>query len=157
MSCRIGRHLGYAMRQQAIGACYAKALRLNSSSIADISAGKVTRHSLLISGALASPFEYISVVAHVRGKCKSRDALAGSPSVHAVCAQVTNLVSNDVRRFDDAMPYWCFLWGSPLELACVIVLLSLELGAPSAFAGVATMLLVIPLQACFCSGWYKKS
>ena len=69
-----------------------------------------------------------------------------------LCAQVTNLVSNDVRRFDDGMPFWCFLWGAPLELACVLILLSVELGAPSAFAGVATMLLVIPLQACSCFG-----
>ena len=41
-NCRIGMRVGYNMRQQAIAACYAKALRLNSSSIADISAGKVT-------------------------------------------------------------------------------------------------------------------
>ena len=59
-----------------------------------------------------------------------------------------NLVSNDVRRFDDAMPFWVFLWVGPLELTCVLVLLSIQLGAPAAFAGVATMLLVIPLQVC---------
>jgi ATP-binding cassette subfamily C (CFTR/MRP) protein 4 len=57
-----------------------------------------------------------------------------------------NLVSNDVRRFDDALPFWNFLWGGPLELAIVLILLSLQLGAPAAFAGVATMLLVIPAQ-----------
>ena len=33
--------MGFTMRQQAVAACYAKVLRLNSSSIADISAGKV--------------------------------------------------------------------------------------------------------------------
>lgn len=60
--------------------------------------------------------------------------------------QIVNLVSNDVRRFDDAMPFWCFLWGGPLELAIVLLLLSLELGAAAAFAGVASMLLVIPVQ-----------
>lgn len=59
-----------------------------------------------------------------------------------------NLVSNDVRRFDDAMPFWAFLWVGPLELTCVLILLSIQLGAPAAFAGVATMLLVIPLQVC---------
>ena len=62
------------------------------------------------------------------------------------CLQIVNLVSNDVRRFDDAMPFWAFLWVGPLELTCVLVLLSIQLGAPAAFAGVATMLLVIPLQ-----------
>ena len=40
---RHGMRMGFAMRQQAIAAVFAKALRLNSSSIADISAGKVTR------------------------------------------------------------------------------------------------------------------
>ena len=62
--------------------------------------------------------------------------------------QIVNLVSNDVRRFDDAMPFWVFLWVGPLELICVLILLSIQLGAPAAFAGVATMLLVIPLQVC---------
>ncbi|EIE19289.1 hypothetical protein COCSUDRAFT_19564 [Coccomyxa subellipsoidea C-169] len=87
------------MRQQCIAAVYAKALRLNSSSIADVSPGKIV-----------------------------------------------NLVSNDVRRFDDALPFWCFLWGGPFELATVLILLSVQLGAAAAFAGVATMLLVIPVQ-----------
>lgn len=29
---------------------------------------------------------------------------------HVSSGHVVNLVSNDVRRFDDAMPYWMFLW-----------------------------------------------
>jgi hypothetical protein len=37
--------MGFTMRQQAVAACYAKVLRLNSSSIADISAGKVLAHA----------------------------------------------------------------------------------------------------------------
>ena len=42
---RHGMRMGFAMRQQAISAIFAKALRLNSSSIADVSAGKVNnRH-----------------------------------------------------------------------------------------------------------------
>lgn len=40
--CRIGMRMGFAMRQQSIAAVYAKALRLNSSSIADVSPGKVS-------------------------------------------------------------------------------------------------------------------
>jgi hypothetical protein len=60
--------------------------------------------------------------------------------------QIVNLVSNDVRRFDDAMPFWPFLYAGPLELGIILVLLSYQLGAPAAFAGVATMLLVIPTQ-----------
>ena len=74
--------------------------------------------------------------------------LDGSHEALPCCLQIVNLVSNDVRRFDDAMPFWAFLWVGPLELTCVLVLLSIQLGAPAAFAGVATMLLVIPLQVC---------
>lgn len=66
------------------------------------------------------------------------------------CVQIVNLVSNDVRRFDDAMPFWPFLYAGPLELAIILVLLSFQLGAPAAFAGVATMLLVIPTQVTPC-------
>jgi len=60
--------------------------------------------------------------------------------------QVVNLVSNDVRRFDEAMPFWVFLWAGPLELAIVVLMISLELGAAAAFAGIAALLALIPLQ-----------
>ena len=65
---------------------------------------------------------------------------------HMMYLQIVNLVSNDVQRFDHAMSFWVFLWGGPLELICVLILLSIQLGPPAAFAGVATMLLVIPAQ-----------
>ncbi|GIL44672.1 hypothetical protein Vafri_2198, partial [Volvox africanus] len=60
---------------------------------------------------------------------------------------VVNLVSNDVRRFDDVMPFWIFLWAAPLELAMVLLMVSLELDFLSALAGVATSLAMIPLQS----------
>ncbi|KAG2488022.1 hypothetical protein HYH03_013329 [Edaphochlamys debaryana] len=60
---------------------------------------------------------------------------------------VVNLVSNDVRRFDDVAPFWVFLWAAPLELCMVLLMVSLELDFLSALAGVATSLAVIPLQS----------
>ncbi|GFR41484.1 hypothetical protein Agub_g2175, partial [Astrephomene gubernaculifera] len=60
---------------------------------------------------------------------------------------VVNLVSNDVRRFDDVMPFWIFLWAAPLELCMVLLMVSLELDFPSALAGVASSLAMIPLQS----------
>lgn len=45
---RIGMRIGFAMRQQCIAAVYAKALRLNSSSIADVSPGKVMHANCLL-------------------------------------------------------------------------------------------------------------
>jgi ABC transporter transmembrane region len=60
--------------------------------------------------------------------------------------QVVNLVSNDVRRFDDGMPFWVFLWAGPLELVAVLVMVSIELGFLAAFAGMATLVLLMPVQ-----------
>ena len=60
--------------------------------------------------------------------------------------QVVNLVSNDVRRFDDSAVFWVFLWAGPLELLIVLALLIELLGPAAAFAGIASLLLVIPLQ-----------
>ncbi|KAG2425890.1 hypothetical protein HYH02_014893 [Chlamydomonas schloesseri] len=71
-----------------------------------------------------------------------------SASVSAVSSgHVVNLVSNDVRRFDDVLPFWIFLWAAPLELALVLLMVSLELDFVSALAGVATSLAMIPIQS----------
>lgn len=67
--------------------------------------------------------------------------------------QIVNLVSNDVRRFDDACSFWNFLVCAPIELAVVLVLVGLRLGFPASVAGVATLLLLIPTQVrIFCMG-----
>ena len=55
-------------------------------------------------------------------------------------------MSNDVRRFDDSAVFWVFLWAGPLELVIVLALLIELLGPAAAFAGVASLLLVIPVQ-----------
>jgi ATP-binding cassette subfamily C (CFTR/MRP) protein 4 len=69
--------------------------------------------------------------------------------------QVVNLVSNDVRRFDESMPFWIFLWAGPLELAFVVLMISLEVGPAAAFAGIAALLALVPLQVddCTCTAF----
>jgi ATP-binding cassette subfamily C (CFTR/MRP) protein 4 len=57
-----------------------------------------------------------------------------------------NLASNDVRRLDDALPFWIYVWSAPLETLLVLVMVALELGWAPAAAGVAAMLAVMPLQ-----------
>ena len=47
------------------------------------------------------------VVAAVHGKVLR---LNSASIAHVSSGHVVNLVSNDVRRFDDAMPLWVFLW-----------------------------------------------
>ena len=59
---------------------------------------------------------------------------------------MVNLVSNDVRRFDECMPFWIFLWAGPLELTMVVLMISLEVGPAAAFAGIAALLALVPLQ-----------
>ncbi|GJP67873.1 hypothetical protein CLOP_g24635 [Closterium sp. NIES-67] len=59
------------------------------------------------------------------------------------------LMSNDVRRFDELPMFAQFLWAAPLELAVVTTLIVLEVGPQPAFAGIAALLALIPLQALF--------
>ena len=60
--------------------------------------------------------------------------------------QVVNLVSNDVRRFDDVGPYYMYLWAGPVEVVCVLVMVGAQLTFPASIAGIATLLLLIPFQ-----------
>lgn len=64
----------------------------------------------------------------------------------ASTGHVINLASNDVRRFDDGVPFWLFIWAGPLETAMVLLMVSLELGFVPAICGVAAILSVIPIQ-----------
>lgn len=48
---------------------------------------------------------------------------------------MVNLISNDVRRFDDASPFWPFLIFGPIELALVLMMVALELGIVPAIVG----------------------
>ena len=64
--------------------------------------------------------------------------------------QVVNLVSNDVRRFDDMGPYSMHIWAGPLEVICVLVMVGSQLTFPAAIAGIATLLLLIPFQVAYC-------
>ena len=73
--------------------------------------------------------------------------LNGATLSHLSTGQIVNVVSNDVRRFDDLGPFWVFVWAGPLETAVVLTLISLEIGIVPAIAGVSTLLMVIPVQA----------
>jgi len=56
------------------------------------------------------------------------------------------MVSNDVRRFDEAGIFWVFIIYAPLELSLVYILLGLKLGWLSALAGISITVLLIPTQ-----------
>eukprot|EP00892_Ulva_mutabilis_P006809 jgi/Ulvmu1/44/UM001_0047.1 len=73
--------------------------------------------------------------------------LNGATLSHLSTGQIVNLVSNDVRRFDDLGPFWVFAWAGPMETAVVLALIAMEVGIVPAITGVSTLLMVIPLQA----------
>ena len=62
--------------------------------------------------------------------------------------QMVNLLSNDVKRFDQAVMFLHYLWAGPLQLTIITVLLYQKIG-PSALVGAALLILAVPLQSNF--------
>ena len=59
--------------------------------------------------------------------------------------ETTNLMSIDTQKFMDLMLYLNMIWASPLQIALAVYFLWDILG-PSALAGLAVMVLMIPLN-----------
>ena len=60
--------------------------------------------------------------------------------------QQVNLISVDAQRFMDFVGFFDTLWAAPLQIGLALYLLYGILGY-AAFAGVATILLTLPLNA----------
>lgn len=73
--------------------------------------------------------------------------LNGSALAKITSGKIINLVSNDVRRFDEAGTFWVFLIVGPLELIAVFILIGTRLGYLASFAGVSSLLMLIPMQS----------
>lgn len=73
--------------------------------------------------------------------------LNGRALADVTSGKIINLASNDVRRFDEAGTFAVFLLVGPLELIAVLVLVGIRLGFLAAVAGVASQLMLIPLQS----------
>ncbi|NXL82491.1 MRP4 protein, partial [Leptocoma aspasia] len=61
--------------------------------------------------------------------------------------QIVNLLSNDVNKFDQVTIFLHFLWVGPLQAVAVTVLLWREIG-PSCLAGMAVLIILLPVQTC---------
>ncbi|XP_040847172.1 ATP-binding cassette sub-family C member 4 isoform X2 [Ochotona curzoniae] len=61
--------------------------------------------------------------------------------------QIVNLLSNDVNKFDQVTIFLHFLWAGPLQAVAVTALLWMEIGV-SCLAGMAVLLILLPLQSC---------
>ncbi len=59
--------------------------------------------------------------------------------------EIVNLMAVDAQRFMDLMPSIHLIWSAPLQIVLSLVFLYISMG-PSIFAGVAVMLLLIPLN-----------
>ncbi|XP_053306512.1 ATP-binding cassette sub-family C member 2 [Spea bombifrons] len=77
-----------------------------------------------------------------------KKALTVSNSVRkeSTVGETVNLMSADAQRFMDLTNFIHLLWSSPLQIAISVVFLWEELG-PSVLAGLAVMILLIPINA----------
>uniref|UniRef100_A0A8C0AIS9 Multidrug resistance-associated protein 4-like n=1 Tax=Bos mutus grunniens TaxID=30521 RepID=A0A8C0AIS9_BOSMU len=62
--------------------------------------------------------------------------------------QIVNLLSNDVKRFDQVTTFLHYLWVGPLQAIAVTALLYMEIGI-SCLAGMAILIILLVLQSCF--------
>lgn len=60
--------------------------------------------------------------------------------------EIVNLMSVDAQRFNDMMTYINMLWSGPVQITISIYFLWMTLG-PSILAGVAVMIIMIPINA----------
>ncbi|KAJ3154317.1 Multidrug resistance-associated protein 4 [Geranomyces variabilis] len=67
---------------------------------------------------------------------------------------ITNLISNDVQRFEDAAPFAQYAWLAPIEMLATLALAFLQISW-GAFPAVGALLLVIPMQGAF-AGQFAK-
>ncbi|NWR88374.1 MRP4 protein, partial [Furnarius figulus] len=61
--------------------------------------------------------------------------------------QIVNLLSNDVNKFDQVTIFLHFLWAGPIQAVAVTALLWMEIG-PSCLAGMAVLIILLPVQTC---------
>ncbi|NWQ79416.1 MRP4 protein, partial [Columbina picui] len=61
--------------------------------------------------------------------------------------QIVNLLSNDVNKFDQVTIFLHFLWAGPIQAVAVTILLWMEIG-PSCLAGMAVLIILLPVQTC---------
>src|SRR4051794_5372721 len=64
--------------------------------------------------------------------------------LESTTGEIVNLMSVDAQRIVDIFPYLNSLWSSPLQMALALYFLYQTLGV-SVFAGVGTMVLLVPV------------
>ncbi|XP_063479792.1 multidrug resistance-associated protein 1 isoform X9 [Symphalangus syndactylus] len=72
--------------------------------------------------------------------------ITNSARKSSTVGEIVNLMSVDAQRFMDLATYINMIWSAPLQVILALYLLWLNLG-PSVFAGVAVMVLMVPVNA----------
>uniref|UniRef100_A0A7N5JPI8 Multidrug resistance-associated protein 1 n=1 Tax=Ailuropoda melanoleuca TaxID=9646 RepID=A0A7N5JPI8_AILME len=72
--------------------------------------------------------------------------ITNSARKSSTVGEIVNLMSVDAQRFMDLATYINMVWSAPLQVILALYLLWLNLG-PSVLAGVAVMILMVPLNA----------
>uniref|UniRef100_A0A452TJZ6 Multidrug resistance-associated protein 1 n=1 Tax=Ursus maritimus TaxID=29073 RepID=A0A452TJZ6_URSMA len=72
--------------------------------------------------------------------------ITNSARKSSTIGEIVNLMSVDAQRFMDLATYINMIWSAPLQVILALYLLWLNLG-PSVLAGVAVMILMVPLNA----------
>ncbi|XP_005872114.1 PREDICTED: multidrug resistance-associated protein 1 [Myotis brandtii] len=72
--------------------------------------------------------------------------ITNSARKSSTVGEIVNLMSVDAQRFMDLTTYINMIWSAPLQVFLALYLLWLNLG-PSVLAGVAVMILMVPLNA----------
>ena len=71
--------------------------------------------------------------------------MSGAARKESTAGEIVNLMSVDVQRFVDLLPYLNMIWSSPFQIGLCCYFMYQELG-PSIFVGVALLALSIPLN-----------
>uniref|UniRef100_A0A8C2NXL5 ATP-binding cassette, sub-family C (CFTR/MRP), member 4 n=1 Tax=Capra hircus TaxID=9925 RepID=A0A8C2NXL5_CAPHI len=74
--------------------------------------------------------------------------LSNSAMRKTTTGQIVNLLSNDVKRFDQVTTFLHYLWVGPLQAIAVTALLWMEIEI-SCLAGMAVLIILLLLQSCF--------
>lgn len=72
--------------------------------------------------------------------------LSNTARKSSTVGEIVNLMSVDAQRFNDMMTYINMIWSGPLQISISIYFLWVTLG-PSILAGLAVMIVLIPLNA----------
>uniref|UniRef100_A0A4W5PLT9 ATP binding cassette subfamily C member 4 (PEL blood group) n=1 Tax=Hucho hucho TaxID=62062 RepID=A0A4W5PLT9_9TELE len=88
-------------------------------------------------------YSVIGIFTLIEALCLNSTALGKTTT-----GQIVNLLSNDVNKFDEVTIFLHYLWVGPLQAAAVMVLLWHEIG-PSCLAGMAVLVILMPIQTLF--------